>query len=325
MFAALMLATLHAANATEVLLVSDPGGTLDPLQAALTATGLFTQVDTWNAGASEPTLQDLQAYAAVVLHAGNEVSATLGADLFTFMDQGGNLVTDATLGWWISRGYVYPGLDTALAIDASGARFGGPAAITWQLPASPLLSGVGAVTIPYYLDNAGVTAPGATLIGTFGAAAAVATWHPTSTGTVTTLGFNLTPAVPATPQGIDFSASDVTVLVANALLAPPGPGRFAASTAGVCPGSVTFGATLGTPSGPLALVSGTGPGALVIPSGPCAGATLPLAGARLRAQARFDAAGTWSLTRSVLTPAACGAPVAVVDLTTCEIAMTGIP
>lgn len=326
MTAFLLITALHGAFAADVLLISDPGGTLDPLQAALIATGRFTQVDTWNAGVSEPTLQDLQAYDAAVLYAGSEISSALGTSLFNFVDQGGNLVTDGTIGWWISRGYGYPGLDTALAIEASGSRFGGPEVINWVLPAHPLLAGVGAITIPYYLDNAGVAAPGATLIGSYGGnSAAVATWHPTSTGAITSLGFNLTPATPATPQGIDFAGSDVTTLVGNALLAAPGPGRFSLSASGTCPGPISLSATLGTPGGRLVLVSGNGAGSTRIPSGPCVGVRVPFARATLRAQGQFDGAGSWSFSRTLPTAAACGAPVAVVDVTTCEIALSALP
>ena len=87
---------------------------------------------------------------------------------------------------------------------------------------------------------------------------------------------------------------------------------------GTCPGVVTVRGTNLTPSGSVAVLSGTGPGNDVIPVGPCAGVSTNVSGLAFRGL--FSANGNGVLSRSpTLGGGLCGAGVQLLDVATCTL------
>lgn len=141
------------------------------VQAKLTASGLFGTVDIINASSSTPTLQQLQAYDAVLVWSNTSFqdSTLLGNTLADYVDAGGavvvavfavnwNTLTLSIQGRW-QNGY-------EVIADQSGSTTGAASLGTVLLPAHPIMAGVSSFNggTNAYRPTATVLNPGAIAI-----------------------------------------------------------------------------------------------------------------------------------------------------------------
>lgn len=100
--------------------------------------------------------------------------------------------------------------------------------------------------------------------------------------------------------------------------------QFTLAFNGACPGPNQVSITNGTPNATVAVARGTGPGSSTIPAGPCAGRTLPIAGARLVTTVRLNGAGSFTASPNI-GAGLCGKPIVAVDTATCRITNIAAP
>jgi hypothetical protein len=205
-------------------------------QAKLVASGLFASVDILNAGSSTPTLQQLQAYDAVLVwsNVAFQDSTLLGNTLADYVDAGGGVVvavfavnwTTATLsiqGRW-QTGY-------EVLADQSGSTTGAATLGAVLLPQHPIMAGVSTF-------DGGTNSYRPTVTTLTPGSIAVAEW---SDGRILVaqganpkrvdLGFY--PPSSSCANGFWNVASDGNVLLANAV-------HFAATGGGACSPPVAY-------------------------------------------------------------------------------------
>ncbi len=292
------------------------------VEAKLTATGQFDSVTVWDAGAPLP-LSSIIGYDAIIIVPDQNFHQDWAMTLVDYVNAGGGLVDTI-----FSRLHAFLNPVSALSpLQLSGSPYGfGLVTLGSTAPGSLMGTGVASFEQQNFYDGNAALVPGATLDLSLSSGAPLAAhWAPTGAGTVVAL--NMFPPSSDIRSDLWNSSTDGAMIMANALLLAAGEltPPYGLDITGTCPGAVTISATGGTPSGAYAVASGTGPGSFTVRSGACAGTVIPLAGPALRFTGTFDGTGSFTRTPTIASGAACGKPVAVLDLTTCAVAATSLP
>lgn len=220
----LWLASASPVQAADVAILGAPSTSSwnADVQAKVAATGLFTQVDTFNVASATPSLAELLNYDAILVYSdtGFQDNVAIGDVLADYMDQGGGVVV-CTFVFWDQYGLGLRGriksqgyLPFTQASQSQGARL----SLVKDIPNDPILSGVDTLdggSASYH--NASITTTaGSTLVAHWSNGQPLVATKATSGRRI--VGLNFYP--PSTDSRGDFwvASTDGGRLMGNALL-----------------------------------------------------------------------------------------------------------
>lgn len=330
---ALPMTFAASAQAADVLLLETSGhpALSANTHAMLAASGRYATVDVWRGDVAVAQLADLTPYDAVLVSTNLSWldAAAQGDALADYVDGGGGLVLTT---FDFAAPALQGRLPTLMPLLTPSGRSFGPSDSLGPRAAHPLTDGVRAFVDPKYHSPDADGAHPAEVVARYTSGAALAAWRTSGGGTLAAL--NLIPVsddvgAPYGPGFGDFwdPAGDGARWVNNAVTFVAGiaPSALEVIATGTCPGPVRLVTRGASPSTRFAVVTGTRLSAATIPGGPCRGMPLPVGAPTLRAVRQADPFGRDALVVPSAPPAACGATVVIIDLTTCRMATATLP
>lgn len=324
LLALLALSLSTPALALDVLIVhSVPSSTFqDDVAAKLGASGAFTSVSSWNATAATPAAFDLAPFDAVFVYTDQTPldPVALGDALADYVDAGGAVV-DAVFVQDNQYGVTGRYQDSGYGALTGTSTTSGTATLGTFDGVSPLLAGVSTFSggaSSFRTQNAVLTA-NAVLAASWSDNEPLIAWKDHAGGM--TVSLNFYPPSSDIRSGFWDATTDGVAIMVNAITFAAGdvaPDFFRTLSSGTCPGTGTVNVVDGRAGARVAYVSGDPTGSTTVPSGPCAGASIPLASATLRATGTLDSSGART-TAFPLSSRVCGSSFVVVDLGTCAI------
>ena len=314
------------AHAVDVIIVATGanGYALD-IQATLLSSGAFTSVDIWDAVMQTPTTNDLLRYDVAVLQydARYQSPQILGNNLAAYVDAGGGVV-EPNFDW------SFPGPTGAFNTGGYHAMLPAP---NFTYVDDRLASNTGGFSGPYLSGQFNVeqpvAAPTATVLATYDDGGLFIAAHaPTGAGVVVAVNDYAASNAVGRTDFWDINYDGASLWANVALFAANGGGgggSIRVSASGTCGAATRISVRDATPNANLAYATGTPGGAATIPSGPCAGRALPIGNPQLRTVRRADGTGRDTINIPALPNGACRDGLAVIDLSSCQVASTQLP